>query len=175
MLGTYDKILYFYDTNYTIAISGNKTGLIDVTNGCMITDFIYDLVDDKETSEDWDAIYELIGRKYEPENKDYFVLERCIARDYCVMRKNTKWGLLNSKGKVVIDFKYDNEIELCSYPDPNYYIITVDNKNGRIDLKSNILMEPKFDWIHKCGDEYWVCEFNENLGACIEKQHHERM
>lgn len=165
MLDKYDRILPCDEMNYTIAISGNKVGLIDITNGEMLTNFIYDLVED--TEQDWEGVFELLGEKFEPKSDDYFVLTKGMTKDYCVMRKNCKWGILNNKGKVVIDFKYDNEIDMVYYElDQTYYIINLDGKEGLLDSNSNVVIEPKFDRIIKSGDKYWLCEIG---GKCLLK------
>ena len=165
MTKTFDKILPYDKTNYTIAVLGDKTGLINTTNGEMLTDFVYDYVTD--TEEDWEGFFELLGEKFEPQNDDYFVLTKGMTKDYCTMRKNGKWGVLNNKGDVIIDCKYNNEIEMLYYVlEQTYYIITLDGKDGLWDSNSNMVIEPIYDHIMKSGDKYWLCEID---GKCLIK------
>lgn len=70
-----------------------------------------------------------------------------VANSYLVVSSNDKWGVINSKGNIVIDIKYDNMILV---PDPSRAIFicqdNVDLENGTytsyaIDEKSNRLFQ----------------------------------
>ncbi len=82
----YDEIYFFENSNYTVARKGNKIGLVDVNTGKPLTKFTYDRI-----------------RK---DNEMFSFLK--LNEDYCPMKENGKWGLLDSKGKVVFDFIYES-------------------------------------------------------------------
>ena len=124
-----------------------------------LTGFIYDLVED--TEQNWEGVLELLCENFDSKSNDCFDLTKCMTKDYCSMRKNGKWGILDNKGEVVIDFKYDHEIDMVyNELDQTYYIINLDGQEGLLHSKSNVIIEPKFDRIIKSGDKYWLCEID---------------
>ncbi len=95
----YDKIVSFYETDYTVALLNGKAGLIDL-DGNPLTEFIYDdLTDYFIGAQDYD---------FDDEKLDSWFIEK----DYCLMRLNSKWGLLNNKGEIIIDFQCKRKISV---------------------------------------------------------------
>lgn len=94
----YDKIISFNHAQkgYTVAILNGKAGLINF-EGKELTEFIYD---DMSKEFDDESYYEV----------GWVHFENRYDR-YCRMRLNGKWGLLDSNGNVVVDFKYSNPVQ----------------------------------------------------------------
>lgn len=109
----YDKIIPFRGTNYTVALLDGHAGLIDL-EGNPLTEFIYD---------------DLSEHYYDKERKEN--LWDVYRKEFCQMRLNNKWGVLNDKGEVFINFEYDNEIEIRQTYNLTNFIIHLDKRNCR--------------------------------------------
>ena len=74
------------------------------------------------------------------------------------VKKNEKWGYINKKGKVVIQFKYDEVYNFFE----GLAIVKIKNKYGIIDKKGKVVIPIKYDA---------VTTFSEGLiGVGVEKQ-----
>ena len=87
--------------------------------------------------------------KLEDEYKYYnFNFEEKQAKDILtsntlyVSKKDEKYGFINEKGEVVVDYIYDDATEQNSY---GYAAIKKDGLWGAIDSKGNIVIEPKYN------------------------------
>lgn len=79
--------------------------------------------------------------KVESQDQKYENIDRIEFRDgFVILMKNDKYGLYNSKSKVIIPCEYDKlEIE------ENYAITFKDNKRGLIDKNLNIIIPCEYD------------------------------
>ena len=153
----YDYIEPF-DTNYTIAILNGKAGLINTITGEPITDFIYDYND---TNDD-DDIYDFFDEEECCSIIDQFICSnnKCGYdftgdQEYCLMSLNGKWGVINSKGKTLVDFQIKDEF-FYSY---NVLCLQKNGKWGILDKNLNILVDFCYDDI-SCESEnlFVVCK-----------------
>ena len=146
----YDKLIMSAFPDYVAAVSNGKTGLVSLDNK-ILCDFIYD-----DLSE--------------------FKTDQILYNDnYCIMRLNGKWGIIDILGNTIIDFKFDEPIRVkqhnnhkiikldkwgivdndwhivieCKYDKISYfdfnYIYEIKNKKGLMDLQGRTLTEPVFD------------------------------
>lgn len=118
-----------------------KWGLVDVKNNKLLSEFVYDEVD----------------------------FYHGYSDGLLAVKKDGKWGYLDEKGEVVIDFIYDEctVLEGCenkavkAYPAHNGFILVcVNGKFGFIDLKGNTVIEPIYDdasQVNKDG-RFWLLE-----------------
>ncbi len=157
----YDEIFYYKNSDFTIAYKNGKAGLIDVNTGKPITEFIYDIIKEKNRL----SLSNLIKSKDDDDPNLYIAMLAGISKDYCTMSKNHKWGLLNKEGKVVLDFKYKYPIELLNIFRyiSGYYIVNADGYEGVLDENSNIILEPVYDHIMD-SNLYWSCEKDNLFG-----------
>jgi len=104
----YDRIMPFYNTDYTLAIVNGKAGMIDL-EGNPLTDFIYD-----DLSEQYLNLQE----------GAWTIYHNC-----CSLSLNGKWGLLDGKGRIIIEFMYDNNIDITYSPScDNLCFVKTDGK-----------------------------------------------
>ena len=118
-LSKYEKIIPFQDIEYTVAIHNGKAGLIS-KEGEPLTEFIYDNLEDYYKNEFLD-VFDDLG----VENVEHWKLTAFENKKYCSLRLNGKWGLLNNKGEVVLDFKYNSQLKVVERDDlPYHYLNT---------------------------------------------------
>lgn len=127
----YDNIACFSNVNYTVATLSGKAGLIDL-KGNPITDFIYD-----------DLTQENIDDSEIDKMIDYF---HFVNSNYYSLRLNNKWGVLNNKGETIVDFIYDERIEICSQ---DFFIVRKD-KYGVINSNKKIILDCIYENIQEC-------------------------
>ena len=158
----YDKIFDYNKSNVTIAYKDSYAGLVNVNTGKPITDFIYDIIEDKNSCN----LSDLIAFEDDYNDNPYLRYGRHVIRngDYFTMRKNNKWGLLDKNGKVIFDFKYRRPINLLGvFVIPGYYVVQAGRREGVLDKNSNIILEPVYDHIMQ-NKNYWSCEKNDRFG-----------
>ena len=68
----YDEIFNYDNSDFTIAYKNGKAGLIDVNTGKSITEFIYDIVEDKNSGNLSDLI------KFEDDISPNFFIEMLV-------------------------------------------------------------------------------------------------
>lgn len=127
----YDRILQFDGRDVTVAVLKGKSGLIDFA-GNLVTEFIYDDL----SEEFYDDIGYDLGWINFPLNNN----------KYCSMRLNNRWGLIDKKGNVVVDFKYSNPVKEWG----ENFIIETDKNEGKsfiMDSKNTIHVDLNFDFI----------------------------
>ena len=105
----------------------NKYGLIN-TKDSVISDFIYD---------EYKTIVDVYDDGF---NDEWEKNERFSMKEgYIILKKNNKWGYVNTKGETVIPFEFD----IIGIPPIGSHnvAITKDNKNGQYNIK-----EKKIKW-----------------------------
>ena len=117
----YDKIITSACPYYIVAISKGKMGLVSLDNK-ILCDFIYDDV------------------------SEFNVNQGLFYKDYCIMRLNSKWGIINIFGDVLVDFQFDAPIIIERGIDVNK-IIKLNNSWGLVDKNWNILVDCKYNEI----------------------------
>ena len=118
-LSKYEKIIPYQDIEYTVAILNGKAGLI-TKEGEPLTEFIYDDLEDYYKNEFLD-VFDDLG----VEDIEHWKLTAYENKKYCSLRLNGKWGLLNNKGEVVLDFKYNSPLKVIERDDlPYHYLNT---------------------------------------------------
>lgn len=91
----------------------------------------------------------VFDKDFEPDfpNTEYDYIEQ--VDNYYLVRKNGKFGLLNSKGKTLIECKYDY-IDFNFYK--KYFLAAIDNKVGVIDINGNVIIDLIYDGL----SEEWI-------------------
>jgi hypothetical protein len=79
-----------------------------------------------------------------------FIENRLYGKMFCV-HVNEKAGLINCKGEIVLEVKYD-EIRDCT----NGYIVKLENKYGLMNISGEIVIEIKYDEIRESLNGYIV-------------------
>lgn len=146
----YDKIIPFAHAqkDFTVAVANGKSGLINF-DGKQITEFIYD---DMSNEFDDESYYDVGWVHFENRNDEY-----------CRMRLNGKWGLLDGKGNVIVDCKFSNPVQEWG----EKFIIGEGNDNSYVeypmDKDGNIHYELAFDRIIPHSD-FAIVVKNEKYG-----------
>lgn len=81
------------------------------------------------------------------ENQNVWFEQGCLK-----VKKDGKYGLINLKGELLLDCKYENIESLKGIS--NSLIIEKDGKVGLASNVGDIIIEPKYNKISKLGDEY---------------------
>ncbi|MEG0671975.1 WG repeat-containing protein, partial [Clostridium sp.] len=76
-----------------------------------------------------------------------------ISDDLICVKENDKFGCINLKGEIVVDFISSDEIQIyCGNDNNNIAIITDNNKKGFIDLATGFNVQPIYDEIFYYGN-----------------------
>lgn len=87
-------------------------------------------------SQNWEGKYDKIGRY-------------CSDCDLCAVKKEGKWGFVNQKtGELVIPVQFD-DVVLAPEFKGNYAWITLNGKDGVIDINGKFIIPAKYDGIKK--------------------------
>lgn len=65
------------------------------------------------------------------------------SNNFIVKNVNSKYGIINNTGKIIVDFKYDN-LRIINY-DPLLYEAKLNNKYGLIDKNSKLILTIEYD------------------------------
>lgn len=125
------------DGRFTVEGEGAYYGLLDMTTGEMMTDFIYE------------------------KTGTYGAVNGIIA-----LKKDGKWGYMNEDGVMITDFIYDASetsvvgYEECYSPLNGYLIVRQGEKWGLLDTDGNIVLSPIFDGLSQVNEDgqLWVRE-----------------
>ena len=92
--------------NVNSARKGEKHALIDIKNNTLLTPFKYK------------NIYSIYG-----------------GRDYALVQKNRRWGIINNKGEIIVKYKYDYDIRnpIRHYFEEGYGAYSKNGKWGFLD------------------------------------------
>ena len=126
----------------TIEIKNGKAGLIDI-NGIPLTDFIYDD----------------LSSYYEEKNGCSWAL---YEDNFISMRLNNKWGILNQKGEIIIDFLHENKVRIEKLG--KNLVAVLDNKYYLININGEKIKELPFDCVIVNLDEFAIVSLNELFG-----------
>lgn len=117
----YDDALGFESDVALVKLKG-KWGLID-KNDQILADFEF---------EEFKWIVDVVDSYIDPsgyeETNDRFVMEE----GYILLKKNGKWGYLNTKGETVVPFEYD----YLDIPSDNYAAVKKDGNNGSLNIST---------------------------------------
>lgn len=139
---TYLKVFAGYDEEGTFYLIDEKGKEIFVVSEDSDNDLMFDydnfdiyLMD----SSDGITLTNIKGDKvtYLVDGLDY------LYHKFVVLNKNSKYGVMNLKGKKIIDFSYDG-IYLTK---DNYAIVEVNGKLGIIDFKGHVIVPIEYDRI----------------------------
>ena len=116
-------------------------------------------------------IIKLNDGKYSFVNKDgkvitsgYDMVYNFNKNGYAVVLKDNLYGVINDKGKLVLDLKYD-DIKLLddvffnniyNKTNRNLFIIKIDNKYGIIDSNKKVVLDTKYDSIKTITKKYMI-------------------
>ena len=151
MTKTYDATEHRED--FFIAVKNGKMGIID-KNGEPLTEFIYDYYADGDEHMFCGICNKIIPMKY---NGKWGVLDRNCNKiadfiyddifcnnDYSFVTLNNKKGVIDNKGKLIVEIKYDDiepmEIGCLSK-------VRIGDKFGYIDHNGKEVIESKYDYL----------------------------
>lgn len=175
----FEKIFLYKGLTYAIAVLNNKIGLIS-PEGKPLTDFIYDYNYNKENEEYFYAHSTFCELKLNNKwgivnNKGKIVLDFIYDKEIEIQAghnnssivKADAWGIFDKNWRAITEFKYDN----IKYFDNECYLYSINNKQGFMDLKGNILVEPIYDniitfrsfYFYKKG--YYCAKVGKNAGV----------
>lgn len=80
-----------------------------------------------------------------------------------VRNQNKKYGFINKRGELVIDFLYDN----AEIFDSNGYAVIGENERyGLIDALGNIIIKPLFKSLNRCEDtDFYIFQIQDKYGV----------
>ncbi|MBU3112349.1 WG repeat-containing protein [Clostridium lacusfryxellense] len=148
------KIDYDYTTNFYNGVAavkkGDKWSIISkdfkAVTGYIYEDIVFD--DSNICSRNGiifakkDGKYSMLDLTGTSITKDtYEAVKMFASAEPAALKKNSKWGFVNSKGKVIIDFKYDDADSFSLGIAP----VSINGKWGYINLKGEIVIPNEFD------------------------------
>jgi hypothetical protein len=92
----------------------------------------------------------------------YFVSERYFYKGLVRASKDNLWGMIDTTGKIVVNFKYKG-IEDFKY---NKAKVVIDEKVGLIDIKGNEILSCEYDEIVKYTNDFIILKKNDLYGMC---------
>jgi len=97
----------------------------------------------------------LIDRKTNETLQNYRDIEPTVYNLFIVETKDYNKGMINSKGKVIIDLIYDDIEHLYK----NYFIVSNNELNyGVVDIDNNIIIPLKYEYVKHLQDDYFSVE-----------------
>jgi hypothetical protein len=77
-------------------------------------------------------------------SKETFDDVRDTSGDFFPVEKNGKWGFLDPKGNLIIDYLYDSCFAACTFRN-SLALVKVGNRYGYINPKNEFVINPQFD------------------------------
>ena len=85
--------------------------------------------------------YHIVDSKGKNQGEETFEQAKAFNKEgFAAVCKNGKWGFINAKGELVIDYQYDDALSFSN----GYAAVLKDGKWGYIDEENTMAMEPVF-------------------------------
>lgn len=137
---TYSSITYNEQAGIFVAENEDGTGTVyDGDLNSKLTGIVSEVNEEKGYLKiRIDDTYKYYNFKFE--EKD--VKEILSTNTLYLSKQNGKYGFVDSKGNVVVDYTYDDAIEQNEY---GYVAVKKDGKWGSIDMNGNVVIEPTYN------------------------------
>lgn len=164
----FDSISMLYRTNnYYLVKANNKWGLYD-TSGTVILPCEYD--DIFNTGEYLMRENKMSQLESGNKIKSFYLTatmeKNCtLKKDFFIVVKNGKYGIVNTQNAFLYPCVYD-----LIYDDDEGYIIRLNNKDGYLNHKTEIVIPIQYEWLDKIEetDKYYV-SLNDKIGVMDQK------
>jgi hypothetical protein len=84
---------------------------------------------------------------------------------YIRHKKNDKWGFIDRKGNVIIDYQYDDTKDFNEGLAP----VKIENKWGFINIKNKLIIKPTYENVQLFSDSLAAIQINEKWGFIDKK------
>ena len=136
----YSNIYYVKDADIIIAdTDGSESDILDNNLEVKLTGILFEI----DTEKGYmivrqDGINKYYNFKFEEKKNTEILLKNTIFLD----KKDGKYGYINNKGELIVDYKYDDATEQNKY---GYAAVNIGGKWGAIDKDGQEILEPTRD------------------------------
>src|SRR5690606_26939262 len=119
------------------------------------------------------CIYELSPEKGgEATHTGVFFADTIRNKTFMVVRKNGKYGIVDTANRALVRVKYDGIYRPVSWPGsvpPRFFVVVMDGKKGLIDTLNNMILPPEYEhimWTNNPGEHrIWLWKDKRRLIA----------